>query len=75
VHAGGRQWLVRLSLKELERQLDPDAFWRVHRGTLVRVAAIREVRRDLMGRLWLELASGGTPVAVSRSHAERFRQM
>jgi DNA-binding LytR/AlgR family response regulator len=75
VFAGKRQWLIRVPLKELEQQLDPEAFWRVHRGTLVRVAAIRQVRRDLMGRLWLDLHGGDTPVAVSRSHAHRFRQM
>lgn len=75
VFAGTRQWLIRVPLKELEQQLDPELFWRVHRGTLVRVAAIRQVRRDLMGRLWLDLHSGGTPVAVSRRHADRFRQM
>jgi DNA-binding LytR/AlgR family response regulator len=75
IHAGSRQWLIRTSLKELEGQLDPDAFWRIHRGTLVRVAAIREVRRDAMGRLWLELRGGPGPLPVSRSYAHRFRQM
>lgn len=75
LHVGGQEWLIRTALKELEQQLDPDAFWRIHRGTLVRVAAIREVRRDLMGRLWVELKSGGQPLPVSRSHAHLFRQM
>lgn len=75
VHAGERQWLIRTALSELEAQLDPDAFWRIHRGSLVRVAAIREVRRDLMGRLWAEFHSGARPAPVSRSHAHRFRQM
>lgn len=75
VYSGDRQWLIRLSLKELEIQLDPNEFWRVHRATVVRVAAIDRVYRDLMGRLWLELVGGGTPVAVSRSHAHHFRQM
>lgn len=75
VHVGGQEWLIRTALKELERQLDPQAYWRIHRGTLVRVAAIREVRRDLMGRLWVELKSGGKPLPVSRSCAHLFRQM
>lgn len=75
VHGGGREWLIRTPLKELERQLDPQAFWRIHRGTVVRVAAIREIRRDLMGRLWLELKSGGKPLPVSRSYVHLFRQM
>ncbi len=75
VHVGAREWLLRTPLKELEAQLDPAAFWRIHRGTIVRVAAIREVRRDLMGRLWVELKSDGKPLPVSRSYAHLFRQM
>jgi len=73
VHIADRQWLLRTPLKELEGELDAQAFWRIHRGTIVRVAAIREVRRDLMGRLWLDLRSGGSPLAVSRSYAHLFR--
>jgi DNA-binding LytR/AlgR family response regulator len=75
VHAGDREWLIRTSIKELEQQLDPDRFWRVHRGTLVRVAAIKHVHRDLMGRLWAEFHGQGKPVAVSRRYAHLFRQM
>ncbi|MDD5249581.1 MAG: LytTR family DNA-binding domain-containing protein [Rhodocyclaceae bacterium] len=75
LHVGGQEWLLRMPLKELERQLDAHVFWRIHRGTLVRVAAIRTVRRDLMGRLWVELRGGGAPLPVSRSYAHLFRQM
>jgi DNA-binding LytR/AlgR family response regulator len=75
IRVGNREWPVRTPLKELEVQLDPGSFWRVHRGTLLRVAAIKCVQRDLMGRLWAELHSGGKPVAVSRRYAYLFRQM
>jgi len=75
VHVGPQAWLIRLSLKELEQQLNPQSFWRIHRACLVRVAAIREVRRDLMGRTWVELRSGAPTLAVSRSHAHRLREM
>jgi DNA-binding LytR/AlgR family response regulator len=75
VHCGHREWLIRTPLKELEQQLDREAFWRVHRGTVLRVAAIQRVTRDLMGRLWAELYSGGKPVAISRRYAHLFRQM
>jgi DNA-binding LytR/AlgR family response regulator len=75
VHVGVREWLMRMSLKELEEQLDPQAFWRVHRSGLVRVAAIAQVQRDLLGRLWLHLKSGAKPLPVSRSYAHLFRQM
>jgi len=75
VHVGAQAWLIRLSLKELEQQLDPQSFWRIHRACLVRVAAIHAVRRDLMGRTWVDLRSGAPALAVSRSHAHRLREM
>lgn len=75
VHVGAQAWLIRLSLKDLEQQLDPQAFWRIHRACLVRVAAIRTVRRDLMGRTWVELKSDAPALAVSRSHSQRLREM
>lgn len=75
VHVGTQAWLIRLSLKELEQQLDPQTFWRIHRACLVRVAAIRAIRRDLMGRTWVELNSGAPALAVSRSHSQRLREM
>jgi DNA-binding LytR/AlgR family response regulator len=75
VYTGDRQWLIRMSLKEVETQLDPNEFWRVHRATIVRVAAIDRIYCDVMGRLWLDLVGGSAPVAVSRNHAHHFRQM
>jgi DNA-binding LytR/AlgR family response regulator len=39
------------------------------------VAAIKRVQRDLMGRLWAELQSGGQAVPISRRYAHLFRQM
>ena len=35
-----REHLIRTSLRELLPQLDPDRFWQVHRGTVVRADAI-----------------------------------
>lgn len=75
VHGGGQQWLIRVSLRELEIQLDPQDFWRIHRGALVRVAAIAQVRRDLMGRAWVEFRSGAKVQPVSRGYAHLFRRM
>ncbi len=74
VYVGEQEWLMRISLKELEQQLDPDAFWRIHRGTLVRVAAIRQVRKDLMGRHWADVHNGKA-LAISRAYVHLFKQM
>jgi two-component system LytT family response regulator len=68
VHAHGRRYLVRTSLDELERQLDPDRFARVHRSYLVPVAAVVAFRRIGRGQV-LELANGATvPVSRRRRH-------
>ncbi|MBS4098698.1 MAG: response regulator transcription factor, partial [Sulfuricella sp.] len=75
LRAGAGEWLIRTALKELESRLDPQAFWRIHRGVMVRVAAIAQVRHDLMGKLWVEFHSGGKVQPVSRAYAHLFRQM
>ena len=67
--------LVRVPLKELAAGLDGDVFWQVHRGLLVRVAAIDRVRRDELGRHVLELRGRGERLPVSTAFMQRFRGM
>ncbi|MCH8551129.1 MAG: LytTR family DNA-binding domain-containing protein [Natronospirillum sp.] len=69
------EYLIRKSLKQLEEELDPDAFWRVHRSAIVRVPAIERVRRDLSGGLKIHIRGLKKPQPVSRRFADRFRQM
>lgn len=69
------QWLLRTALKDLEEQLDPDEFWRIHRGAIVRVGAIARVSRDLRGQYRVELRGQPRKLAVSRPYAHRFRAM
>jgi len=75
VQTAGAQHLIRKTLKELEEELDPDEFWRIHRSTLVRVDAIAEVRRDLRGRQMLRLRGYPEELEVSRNHGALFQQM
>ncbi len=69
------EFLLRTPLKELAAQIDPELFWRVHRGTLVNVRQIKSAKRDLLGRLALTLRDRPEILAVSRSYAHLFRQM
>lgn len=75
VQTATAQHLIRKTLKELEEELDPDEFWRIHRSTLVRVDAIAEVRRDLRGRQMLSLRGYPEELEVSRNHGGLFQQM
>lgn len=67
------EFLLRTPIKELETQLDPARFWRVHRGVLVNAAFIQAARRDLLGRLTLILKDHPETLAVSRRYAHLFR--
>ncbi|MBC3807715.1 response regulator transcription factor [Undibacterium seohonense] len=69
------EFLIRKTLKELEDELDPKEFWRIHRSTLVRVNAIAEVTRDFRGRQMLGLKGCSDKLEVSRNHTHLFQQM
>jgi DNA-binding LytR/AlgR family response regulator len=66
---------VRKPLKEIGEGLDPDAFWQVHRGVIVRAAAIARAQRDDLGRITLHLKGHGETLAVSQAYAWRFKPM
>lgn len=67
--------IIRMSLKELLGGLDPDVFWQVHRGVLVRVQAIDRVRKDELGRHQLSVKGRKDMLPVSGAFQQRFRGM
>jgi len=75
VVTGEGELLIRKPLKELEAELDPQRFWRVHRGAIVNLAFVDSCYRDEEGRLLLQLRGQPEELMVSRSYAHRFRQM
>jgi DNA-binding LytR/AlgR family response regulator len=70
-----REHLIRLSLRELLQQLDPQQFWQIHRGTVVRADAIASATRDEAGKLTLNLRGHCARLTVSRLYADRFKGM
>jgi len=75
VCTASQEYLVRTPLKELLPCLDPEQFWQVHRGTVVRADAIASASRDASGRLSLQLRQRPERLAVSRLYAHRFKAM
>lgn len=70
------EFLIRVALSELARQLDPGTFAQVHRSTLVNMNFVASTRRDMGGRVFLRLKdSRATELPVSRAYAQAFRQM
>ena len=70
-----RDHIVRKSIKELEEELDPDRFWRINRGLIVRVDQIVTAKRDLRGRYTLTLRSRPEKLRSSQSYGNLFKQM
>lgn len=67
--------VIRTPLKELIAGLDPDEFWQVHRGTVVRVSAIDRVRKDELGKHRLRIRGRAEDLPVSAAFLHRFRGM
>jgi DNA-binding LytR/AlgR family response regulator len=67
--------LIRTPLKELLPSLNPQDFAQVHRGTIVNLAAIERVERDVLGRCLVHLKDHADVLTVSRTFVGRFRQM
>jgi DNA-binding LytR/AlgR family response regulator len=75
VQTAQAEYLIKKTLKELEEELDPDEFWRIHRSCLVRVDAISEVTRDFRGRQLIQVKNHPEKLEVSRNHSHLFQQM
>jgi DNA-binding LytR/AlgR family response regulator len=67
--------LIRKPIKDLHDELDPDAFWQVHRGTIVNLRAVARVDRDWRGEPLIVLRDRDEKLAVSRTFAHRFKSM
>ena len=70
-----REHLIRLSLRELLPQLDPQQFWQVHRGTVVQARAITSARREETGKVTLSLRGRSEKLTASRLYAHLFKGM
>lgn len=66
---------IRKPLKEIAAGLDGDTFWQVHRGVIVRAAAIARAQRDDLGRVTLHLKGHAETLAVSQAYGWRFKPM
>ena len=72
VHANGETYIMRMTMKKLEKELDPDILQRVHRSTIVNVKQVREMQAHINGEYFLTL-NGGHTVKLSRSYKDKLR--
>ena len=69
------EYLIRKSIKDLAKELDPQAFWQIHRSTIVNIHNIDVARKDFRGRYTVFLKGVKTGLKVSDPYSHLFRQM
>ena len=75
LHTDGERYLSTISLAQLERKLEPNGFYRVHRRYLVNLSRVREVVPMYGGTLLLTLDDkAATQVPVSRRRVPSLKK-
>jgi len=69
IYTGDNTLILRETMKDLEKRLDPRRFQRVHRSCIVNLDLVREVKPHTNGECFLVLGSG-SQVKVSRSYRD-----
>ncbi|PWB84614.1 MAG: DNA-binding response regulator [Methylocystaceae bacterium] len=72
IHVLGADYLFQESLSSLERRLDGEEFLRIHRGAIVRRAAIIRIKQAPFAAL-IAVLSDGSEVRVGRTYAPTIR--
>ncbi|QOY96200.1 response regulator transcription factor [Massilia sp. UMI-21] len=74
VTASGKAWLKHQRLSELEAQLDPQVFIRIHRSYIVNAGAIARIEPASKDN-YCAVLKDGTRLPISRSGYQRVREM
>ena len=69
IYTGDNTLILRETMKDLERRLDPRRFQRIHRSTIVNLDLVKQVKPHTNGECFLVLGSGAQ-VKVSRSYRD-----
>ncbi len=71
IYAGPRSFLVRGTLADLEQQLDPERFARIHRSVIVNVNRVARITPDAHGDFDVLLTTG-QKLRMTRTYRERL---
>jgi len=72
LHVGPRRHLLRRSMGDLEKELDPQAFCRIHRSTIVNLARVERMEINADGEYGV-LLDNGTSLRMSRRYSKELQ--
>jgi DNA-binding LytR/AlgR family response regulator len=70
-----KEYLIRLSLRELLPQLDTGLYWQIHRSLVVQARCIASAKREESGKVTLSLVGRADKLTASRLYAHLFKGM
>ncbi len=74
LHTAERSYLLLQTITGLEKRLDPEAFIRIHRSTILQRDAIAGLRHDGLGAWSVDLADGQN-LRIGRTYLKRVKAM
>lgn len=72
LHVGPKTYLLRRSMTDLERELDQDAFCRIHRSTIIKLAKVRQLELNESGEYDV-LLNNGKRLRISRRYRRELQ--
>lgn len=69
----GERYMIESTLDTLEEELDPEKFFRISRGCIVSLSAIKKVSRNVLGKLTvITVPESPVEMTVARSRVDNF---
>jgi two-component system LytT family response regulator len=73
LHVGAKTHLLRRSMAELEKELDPELFCRIHRSAIVNMQRVKSLSVNVLGDYEVVLEDA-TRLRLSRRHRQRLQE-
>ena len=73
LHVGAETHLLRETMTAIEAQLDPEAFFRIHRCHIVNIERVRELQPSFNGE-YVVFLKNGARLTLSRGYRDKFQQ-
>lgn len=74
LHAGGKSHLLRETMSNLEKQLEPAKFQRIHRSIIVNLDRVKELQTNASGD-YVVVLRDGAQLKMSRGHRQKLESM
>ena len=74
IHANQQVHVMRSTMTQLEKKLDPEVFQRIHRSTIVNLSKIEKVSSHINGEFFLILKAGAR-LKMSRSYRAKIKHI